>query len=699
MLPPDIQPISQDLGISDSPKIAISGSNVYAVWRSDRAGIGVAGYEILFRRSTNYGITFEPVVSLLETDAEVRDLTIAASGSQVYVAWAERSCNPNWPPIVDFTFSPEKPQEGDVVTFKGSAEDPDEDEITSYQWDFGDGSESDEQETTEHTYSVAKTYTVKLTVTDGRGATSTTTQQIAVKKPSGNPNWPPIVNFTFSPGRPQEGDVVTFDGSAEDPDGDEITSYQWDFGDGGKSKAVKTGHTYATPGTYTVKLTVASKKGGKSTTTKEITIGSRWECSSYDIFVRRSTDGGASFDPPINLSRVLNFQFEDRQRPLRYQGLSDDIMPALATDNSSLYIVWASKSVGTFDIWFARWNLSILEEFIDPKLVFLLNLSRNYKPATIPLGMRGDAVQPTLVVDGSFVYVAWADNHPKPRTNFSIYTLSSSNRGTDFDRLRPKKMLQRGTRDQPIGDALCPALAARENEAFLAWSAKQGARSEIFFSSSTDGGSRFSKPVDISSGLKSVLGVSPGDSLCPALVAGRSSIYLSWPDSTPGNFEIIALANPAAPNPMLRLTNLSQSWGDSEQIALALDANERLYAVWMDKSSGKPEIYFRGRQRLLTSTAAARGSAPRPVAQLSVQGGKFVVEANSVDVARIELEVFGLHGRRVAQSWAEGQRLEFRPIAENGAPLANGVYLYVVTAHRRDGTVERSEVGKFVILR
>jgi len=318
---------------------------------------------------------------------------------------------------------------------------------------------------------------------------------------------------------------------------------------------------------------------------------------------------------------------------------------------------------------------------------------------TTRLDSRGDALTPAIAVDGSFVHIAWADNHRKPGANFSIYTVSSSQRGADLDRARPRKMptvIQRTGRQRTvIGDALCPTLAVQNNRAFLAWSESRDGRFEILFSTSV-GGRSFANPTVLSPSLKGTLGAAAGDSLCPTLVAGRSHLYLSWPDSTPGNFEIIVLTDPTARNPETRLVNLSQSWGDSEQIALALDANERLYAVWMDKSSGKPEIYYRGRQQLITSPASV-SSAARPVTQLSVQGGVFVVEASSTDAAGIELEVFNLHGRRVAHLSAGGSRLEFRPIAADGSWLANGVYLYVVTVRRHDGTAQRSEVRKLLV--
>jgi PKD repeat protein len=66
----------------------------------------------------------------------------------------------------------------------------------------------------------------------------------------------------------------TFDGSpSTDPDGDAITSYTWNFGDGG-SDTGKTPppHTYAAAGTYRVTLTVQDAQGGTGTTTSSVFV-------------------------------------------------------------------------------------------------------------------------------------------------------------------------------------------------------------------------------------------------------------------------------------------------------------------------------------------------------------------------------------------------------------------------------------------
>jgi PKD repeat protein len=64
----------------------------------------------------------------------------------------------------------------------GGSADPDG-TISGYAWDFGDGS-TGTGKTSNRTYTAAGIYTVKLTVTDNRGGTATTTRQVTATNPA-----------------------------------------------------------------------------------------------------------------------------------------------------------------------------------------------------------------------------------------------------------------------------------------------------------------------------------------------------------------------------------------------------------------------------------------------------------------------------------------------------------------------------------
>ena len=64
---------------------------------------------------------------------------------------------------------------------------------------------------------------------------------------------------------------VTFNNLSTDRDGT-IESYQWDFGDGNSAKNANPSHTYASPGTYSVTLTVTDNDGLTDSIRKDIEV-------------------------------------------------------------------------------------------------------------------------------------------------------------------------------------------------------------------------------------------------------------------------------------------------------------------------------------------------------------------------------------------------------------------------------------------
>ncbi len=102
-----------------------------------------------------------------------------------------------------------------------------------------------------------------LRAVDGPGNVSASTGVLSVGALQ-----PPVASFTVA-----VNDLVgSFDASASnDPDGS-IVSYSWDFGDGGSAAGRTAGHTYAGPGSYTVRLTVTDNDGATATTTRQANV-------------------------------------------------------------------------------------------------------------------------------------------------------------------------------------------------------------------------------------------------------------------------------------------------------------------------------------------------------------------------------------------------------------------------------------------
>jgi PKD repeat protein len=140
-------------------------------------------------------------------------------------------------PLAGFTF------EGDPIV---SFTDISTNEPFAWEWSFGDGILSEEQNPT-HTYSENGSYYVCLTATNITG-NNVHCENIVI---DGNV-FAPDAEFTYSDGY----EVMFTDMSENVP-----SEWFWDFGDGFTSTLQNPVHTYATNGTYTVCLTVGNIMG------------------------------------------------------------------------------------------------------------------------------------------------------------------------------------------------------------------------------------------------------------------------------------------------------------------------------------------------------------------------------------------------------------------------------------------------------
>jgi PKD repeat protein len=174
------------------------------------------------------------------------------------------SCASNRPPLARITSPADDAFLNErTVQFVGEWSDPD-DEVQSIFWNFGDGTTSSEA-SPQHTYTQGGRYTVELTVTDKKGAKTSTrvtfslNQEPTLFATAKLPGSPESIPSKYISGEPPL--TVEFSSTAsKDPDGT-ISSLEWDFGDGEKSTELSPTHTFAEPGTYEVTLTAIDDHG------------------------------------------------------------------------------------------------------------------------------------------------------------------------------------------------------------------------------------------------------------------------------------------------------------------------------------------------------------------------------------------------------------------------------------------------------
>jgi plastocyanin len=115
------------------------------------------------------------------TPAEVTVELKAQERITVNFGAAERPRTVKFPPVADFTFSPERPKVGETVRFDASESFDPDGQIVKYEWDFdSDGTIDAHGVIVEHVFAQAGTFTVTLIVTDNDGETGTARKTIVV---------------------------------------------------------------------------------------------------------------------------------------------------------------------------------------------------------------------------------------------------------------------------------------------------------------------------------------------------------------------------------------------------------------------------------------------------------------------------------------------------------------------------------------
>lgn len=185
------------------------------------------------------------------------------------------------PPIAVVNANPSTAEPGDLITFDGTKSKDEDGNIVEYIWDFGDGTSSKGNKVT-HRYTNPGVYDVYLTVVDDDGATGIGTVTIQIKSPpqptpnnnttKPKPNKLPVANITATNLEAYVGDYLRFYGEKSYDEDGVIVGYLWEFGDGNKSTRMNPMHSYESPGTYTLTLTVYDDRNGFNSTSVTITI-------------------------------------------------------------------------------------------------------------------------------------------------------------------------------------------------------------------------------------------------------------------------------------------------------------------------------------------------------------------------------------------------------------------------------------------
>lgn len=159
-------------------------------------------------------------------------------------------------------FSADSTSSDEPLTVNFTDESISHDGIITWNWDFGDGEISSEQNPT-HEYAQNGAYTVTLTVTelDEDTATETKSDYITVLDTA------PTADFSADPINGTEPLSISLTDLSVSSH-DDIVAWSWNFGDGNGSNEQNPTHEYLQNGTYTITLTAYDADGTSTTNVK-----------------------------------------------------------------------------------------------------------------------------------------------------------------------------------------------------------------------------------------------------------------------------------------------------------------------------------------------------------------------------------------------------------------------------------------------
>jgi PKD repeat protein/PhoPQ-activated pathogenicity-related protein len=225
----------------------------------------IQGTPVLSRRwdfgDGNISTELAPVHRYTQSGIYTVSLTISTSGGDL------RAVKENYIVVrsvsgirADFSYNTSggaNPYVGEAVQFYDTSESG-RGEITTWQWNFGDGVTSDEQNP-KHAFGAIGSYVVTLTITSAYGTDSQEkTLQVVFRPPAANFMAMPTEQWTQNPVAFMDMSVAGYA---------PIVSWAWNFGDDTTSDVQNPLHIYENPGLYTITLTVTAGDSQSSTST------------------------------------------------------------------------------------------------------------------------------------------------------------------------------------------------------------------------------------------------------------------------------------------------------------------------------------------------------------------------------------------------------------------------------------------------
>jgi hypothetical protein len=264
---------------------------------------------------------------------------------------------------------------------------------------------------------------------------------------------------------------------------------------------------------------------------------------NYEIYYKRSTDGGVSWGTD---TRLTNFT-------------GTSMRPSISSSGSVVHIVWHDNRDGNDEIYYKCSTDGGTSWGTDTRL------TNNSASSTVP----------SLAVSGQNVHVVWQENRDG---NLEIYYNRSTDGGVSW-----------GTDTRLTNNSdtsMSPSISVSSSTVHVVWHDTRNGNYEIYYKRSTDGGISWQADTRLTN--------NSAQSYLPSLSVSGSVVHIVWMDDRDGNFEIY----------YNRSLNSGVSWG-LDTTRLTTYAGNSIYSsvsvsgsvvhvAWMDYRAGTyPDIYYK----------------------------------------------------------------------------------------------------------
>ena len=265
-----------------------------------------------------------------------------------------------------------------------------------------------------------------------------------------------------------------------------------------------------------------------------------------EIYYKQSTDGGSNWSAVKRLTWVTG----------------SSLLPDITVDPvGGVYVVWQDDTPGNYDI-FYKYSSDGGPNWSAPKRV---TWTSNF------------SMSPIVVVDSAnYVHVFWSE---EISSNYELCYKASFDYGNTWT------YTQRLTWNS--GDSnRCAAEMNGTLNIYLVWDDATPGTNQIFFKSSTNGGTLWSPPKRMT--------WTSGYSYSPSIEYDKNNIlHLVWFEYMNSNYEVLYKNSTDQGATWSATKRMTWNSGLSEKAKVISDSNGNVHIIWTDDTPGQYEIYYK----------------------------------------------------------------------------------------------------------